>query len=414
MSEERLCVAMIGAGQLARMTAESANALGHTLRVLAADKNDSAAQVTPDVVIGDPNDIDALRRAAVGAQVVTFDHEQVPQDVLRQLAQDGVNMQPRPEALHYAQDKLLMRTHLSELGMPMPPFCAIENEADLESFWNDMNGKVVIKTATGGYDGHGVWMPDTLDEAKKIIVEPLASGIRLLGELKVTLKRELSAMVARSPEGQGAVWPVVHSVQEHGVCVEVIAPAPHLPSHVADSAQDLALRIAHELGVTGVLAVELFEVEGDVPGAQHGLLINELAMRPHNTGHWTQNGCLTSQFEQHFRAVLDYPMGDTRLTAPVTVMENVLGAPETPSISMDERCHYLFGRFPDVKVHLYGKGERPGRKLGHVNVVGALGGSIDDDAYVGEVLRKAQLAAHWLASGQWADGWDPHNPDASL
>lgn len=408
MGRDNLRVAMIGAGQLARMTAESASALGHTLRVLAANINDSAAQVTPDVVLGDPNNLTALRTAAIGAHVITFDHEQVPQPVLRQLEEEGINLQPQPEALQYAQDKLLMRTRLGEAGMPVPPFRILNTIDDLATFWEEHQGHVVIKATRGGYDGHGVWMPETLEEATTLVQERLAGGVPLMAELKVKLKRELSAMVSRSPEGQGAVWPVVYSVQEDGICTMVIAPAPHLSEDIASAAEALALRIAHELGVTGVLAVELFEVDGDVAGAQNGILINELAMRPHNTGHWTQDGCVTSQFEQHFRAVLDYPLGDTRMIAPVTVMVNVLGAPEAPSISLDERCHYLFGRFPDVKVHMYGKEERPGRKLGHVNVIGTPGGSVDDDDYVASIQRRAELAAHWLAYGEWADGWDAH------
>ena len=205
------------------------------------------------------------------------------------------------------------------------------------------------------------------------------------------MRRELAALVARSPFGQGSAWPVVETVQRDGICVTVLAPAPGLSDEVAAQAEQLALRIADELGVVGVLAVELFET---VDGA---LVVNELAMRPHNSGHWTMNGAVTSQFEQHLRAVLDYPLGDTRPIAPVTVMANVLGAGAQPAMAMDERLHHLFGRIPDAHVHLYGKEERPGRKIGHVNVLG-------ED--VGVVRERAERAAHWLSHAQWTDGWD--------
>jgi 5-(carboxyamino)imidazole ribonucleotide synthase len=226
--------------------------------------------------------------------------------------------------------------------------------------------------------------------------------VAVLVEERVAMRRELSALVARSSFGQGAAWPVVETVQRNGICVEVMAPAPALPAELGSAAAHLALRLAAELGVVGVLAVELFEtVDG-------GLLVNELAMRPHNSGHWTMDGARTSQFEQHLRAVLDYPLGDTGPTVPVTVMANVLGAPRSPAMTVDERLHHLFARMPDAKVHLYGKAERPGRKIGHVNVLGAVWGSRDDDEYVAAVRERAARAAHWLSHGEWTDGWDEH------
>ncbi|RIS81199.1 5-(carboxyamino)imidazole ribonucleotide synthase, partial [Mycobacteroides abscessus] len=218
----------------------------------------------------------------------------------------------------------------------------------------------------------------------------------------VDMRRELSAMVARSPFGQGAAWPVVETVQREGICAVVIAPAPQLPEELALQAEQLALRIANELGVTGCLAVELFETNDG------RLLVNELAMRPHNSGHWSMDGARTGQFEQHLRAVLDYPLGSTEPLAPVTVMANVLGAPQTPAMSLDERMHHLMGRIPEAKVHLYGKGERPGRKLGHVNIQGREDGSLADPGYVAEVRERAERAAHWLSHAVWTDGWEGH------
>jgi 5-(carboxyamino)imidazole ribonucleotide synthase len=393
---------MIGGGQLARMTHQAAIALGQTLRVLAASPDDPAAQVTPDVVIGAHTDADALARAARGASALTFDHEHVPTHLLQALVDEGVNVAPPPQALIHAQDKLVMRRRLEELGAPIPRFAEATAPSDVDAFAARIGGPVVVKTARGGYDGRGVTLAKDLGEARAVVERYLADGTAVLLEERVDMRRELSALVARSPFGQGAAWPVVQSVQRDGICVEVIAPAPDLHRDLRASAEQLGLRLAGELGVVGVLAVELFETND---GA---LLVNELAMRPHNTGHWTMDGAVTSQFEQHLRAVLDYPLGATGPIAPVTVMANVLGAPEAPSMTMDERLHHLFARLPEARVHLYGKSERPGRKIGHVNVLGAATGSLDDADYVAEVRERAVRAAHWLSHGEWTDGWDEH------
>ena len=395
-------VAMIGGGQLARMTHQAAVALGQTLRVLAASPDDPAAQVTPDVVIGEHTDAEALQRVAEGASALTFDHEHVPTDLLRELVERGVNVAPPPQALIHAQDKLVMRRRLQELGAPIPRFAEVLQPSDVDAFAALVGGPIVVKTARGGYDGRGVTLAADLAEAREAAQRHLADGAAVLLEERVDMRRELSALVARSPFGQGAAWPVVQTVQRDGICVEVIAPAPDLHPDVAAEAEQLGLRLAGELGVVGVLAVELFETND---GA---LLVNELAMRPHNSGHWTMNGAATSQFEQHLRAVLDYPLGATGPIAPVTVMANVLGAPEAPAMTMDERLHHLFARMPEAKVHLYGKSERPGRKIGHVNVLGAARGSVVDASYVAEVRERAVRAAHWLSHAEWTDGWDAH------
>ncbi|KAA0917026.1 5-(carboxyamino)imidazole ribonucleotide synthase [Dietzia sp. ANT_WB102] len=400
-------VAMIGGGQLARMTHQAAVALGQTLRVLAADPLDPAAQVTPDVVIGAHDDPDAVRTAAEGADVMTFDHEHVPPQILLDLEAAGVAVRPRASALIHAQDKLVMRRALAEIGAPVPPFTGVESLDDVRRFHAEQDGRIVLKAARGGYDGRGVWMPDSLEEAERIADEQLAAGVPMMAEARVPWTRELSAMVARSPFGQGAVWPVVETVQRDGICSVVIAPAPGLPDDLRSAVQATALRLAEHLDVTGVMAVELFEVIGS--DGRPGVLVNELAMRPHNSGHWTMDGATTSQFEQHLRAVLDYPLGSTVPTAPLAVMANVLGAPETPEMSMDERVHHLGARFPHAKVHLYGKSERHGRKIGHVNVLSDPGVDPDDGDQVSAVRAVAELAAHWLSHGVWADGWDPHS-----
>nr|WP_174553214.1 5-(carboxyamino)imidazole ribonucleotide synthase [Nocardia beijingensis] len=386
-------VTMIGGGQLARMTHQAAIALGQRLRVLAEKPDDPAAQVSPEVVLGSHTDLGALRKAAVGSHALTFDHEHVPTEHLEALVAEGVNVQPPPQALVYAQDKLAMRVKLSELGLPVPAFTPVGSVDDAVRFGDEHGWRIVLKAVRGGYDGRGVWMPESAEEAAAIATDQLAYGVQLLAETKVELKRELSAMVARSPFGQAATWPVVETVQRKGQCAVVIAPAPGLPEDTAAAAETMALNLARELGVVGVMAVELFEtVEGE-------LLVNELAMRPHNSGHWGMDGARTGQFEQHLRAVLDYPLGDTAPLAPVTVMANILGAPQAPEMSMDERLHHLFARMPEAKVHLYGKGERQDRKIGHVNILG-------DD--VAEVREKAERAAHWMSHAIWTDGWDPH------
>ncbi|WP_039796236.1 5-(carboxyamino)imidazole ribonucleotide synthase [Nocardia araoensis] len=386
-------VTMIGGGQLARMTHQAAIALGQRLRVLAENPEDPAAQVSPEVVLGSHTDLTALRKAAVGSHALTFDHEHVPTEHLEALVAEGVNVQPPPQALVYAQDKLAMRTKLSALGLPVPAFTPVTSVEDAVRFGDEHGWRIVLKAVRGGYDGRGVWMPESADAAAAIVGDQLARGVQLLAEAKIELKRELSAMVARSPFGQAATWPVVETVQRKGQCAVVIAPAPELPEDTAAAAETMALHLAGDLGVVGVMAVELFETtDGE-------LLVNELAMRPHNSGHWGMDGARTGQFEQHLRAVLDYPLGDTAPLAPVTVMANILGAPQAPEMSMDERLHHLFARIPEAKVHLYGKGERPDRKIGHVNILG-------DD--VAEVREKAERAAHWMSHAIWTDGWDPH------
>jgi 5-(carboxyamino)imidazole ribonucleotide synthase len=303
---------------------------------------------------------------------------------------------PPPQALVHAQDKLVMRRRMEALGAAVPRYAEIRSVDELDAFARRVDGPVVVKAVRGGYDGRGVRMARDPSHAREIAATFLADGVPVMAEEQVNLRRELSALVSRSPFGQGAAWPVVETVQRDGICVQVVAPAPQLPEELASAAQQLALRLAAELGVVGVLAVELFET---VDGA---LLVNELAMRPHNSGHWTMDGARTSQFEQHLRAVLDYPLGDTDAIAPVTVMVNVLGARQAPAMAVDERLHHLFARMPDARVHLYGKEEKPGRKVGHINFLGT------DMAQLANLRERAELAAHWLSHGQWTDGWDPH------
>jgi 5-(carboxyamino)imidazole ribonucleotide synthase len=391
-------VGMVGGGQLARMTHQAAIALGQSLHVLAAGEKDSAGLVAGRVVMGSHTDLDALRAFAAHVDVLTFDHEHVPTEHLRALVDAGVVVRPGPDALVHAQDKLQMRRRLADAGCAVPAFRAVETPGDVHRFAAEHGWPVVVKAARGGYDGRGVWISASPDDANALVSELLAAGTPLLVEARVQMRRELSALVARSPFGQGAAWPVVETVQRDGINTEVLAPAPGLSSDDAHAAQELALRIADELDVVGVLAVELFETDS-------GMLVNELAMRPHNSGHWTMDGARTSQFEQHLRAVLDYPLGATDPLAPACVMANVLGAPQRPKIGPDERLHHLFARYPDAHVHLYGKEERPGRKLGHVNI---LSGSFAGPEGKPGLAERGRLAAHWLAHAEWLDGYEIH------
>ena len=388
-------VGMVGAGQLARMTAQAAIPLGQSLRVLAENPNDGAALVTADVMIGDYRSLEDLRTFAKGCDVVTFDHEHVPNEHVAALAAEGIELQPSAEALRFAQDKSAMRMRLTELEVPCPRWLDLEGTADttdaLSVFAEEVGWPVVLKAARGGYDGKGVWVVESVGAAAEL----LSSGTPLVAEQLVPIVRELAVDLARSPFGQGAVWPVVETVQRDGICVEVVAPAPDLSDELAEEAEQIALRIASALRVTGVLAVELFEVAPEHARPSGGfsgrLLVNELAMRPHNSAHWTIEGARTSQFEQHLRAVLDYPLGTTTITAPVVVMTNLLGGPDdvTPP-AIDERVHHCMAHWPDVKIHLYGKTFRPGRKVGHVT---ALGDNLD------EVRGRARAAADYLMNG---------------
>ena len=385
-------VGMIGGGQLARMTHQAAVALGQSLHVLATSAEDPVCLVSPNVTLGAHTDLDALRSFARGCDVVTFDHEHVPTEHIRTLLAEGVKLWPDADALVHAQDKLVMRNKLRELGLPVPDFAPVTDVDDVTKFADRHGWPVVLKAARGGYDGRGVWLLDDQNACAATVSELLAAGTPLLVEQRVVMRRELAALAARSPFGQGAAWPLVETVQRNGICVEVLAPAPGVNAEDAARAQELSLRIADALGVVGVLAVELFDTDT-------GLLINELAMRPHNSGHWTIEGARTSQFEQHLRAVLDYPLGATDQLAPAVVMANVLGAPSAPEMSTDERLHHMFARFRDAHVHYYGKAERPGRKIAHVTM---LGERLED------VRSRAKLAGHWLSHGEWLDGYEIH------
>jgi 5-(carboxyamino)imidazole ribonucleotide synthase len=370
---------MVGAGQLARMASQAATGLGTGFRVLAGAADESAAQVVAGTQLGDYRSLEDLRAFAARCDVVTFDHEHVPGEHLAVLEQEGVTVRPGPAALRFTQDKLAMRERLTGLGIACPRFAPVRTRAEVEAFAGG-TWPVVLKAVSGGYDGRGVWVCESVAEASTVLADMgLAHGIDLMAEEFVAFDRELAVVAARSPHRQGAVYPVVETVQRDGICREVIAPAPGLHPGRRAAAQQLALLIAKTLGVTGLLAVELFET-------RDRLLVNELAMRPHNTGHWTIEGARTSQFEQHLRAVLDLPLGSPAMTAPAAVMVNVLGGDDA---DVYDRYIHVMAADPAVKVHMYGKPVRPGRKIGHVTAVG------QDPAELGDRARRAASYLRW-------------------
>jgi 5-(carboxyamino)imidazole ribonucleotide synthase len=368
------------------MMAPAATALGFELRVLAEGEDVSAVSAVPTSPVGDYKDLDALLEFSKGLDVMTFDHEHVPTEHLRALQEAGVNVQPGPDALVNAQDKLVMRAALDRLELPNPVWASVADVDALVAFGENIGWPVVLKMPRGGYDGKGVRIVGSLEEAGET-AEWFDAMAPLLAEAKVDFSRELSALVARTPDGECRAWPVVHTIQVDGVCDEVIAPAPDIPLEVAAAAEDAAVRIANELGVTGVMAVELFET----PGTGSGFLINELAMRPHNTGHWTQDGSVTSQFEQHLRAVLNLPLGATDAVGPVVVMKNFLGGENQELFSAFPQA---MASEPAAKIHCYGKEVRPGRKIGHVNLVGASAADVDS------VRQRATTVASIIRDGR--------------
>jgi len=365
-----LRVGVIGGGQLARMMIAPAVELGIDLRVLAEEEGMAARLAATSV--GDYRDADTVLAFARDVDVITFDHEHVPQEVLHALVDAGVAVHPGPDALQFAQDKLKMRARLAELGMPQPDWAAVSSTAQLQEFLDAHGGRAVVKTPRGGYDGKGVRVVSAAHEADDwfaTLAEDARGGDLLVEEL-VDFTRELAQQVARRPSGDVVAWPVVETVQRDGVCAEVLAPAPRAGERLTEVAARLGVDIATGLGVTGALAVELFET------ADQRLLVNELAMRPHNSGHWTQDGAVTSQFEQHLRAVLDLPLGDPSPREEWAVMVNILGGPAEGTL--EDRFPAALAAYPDAKVHTYGKAPRPGRKVGHVTVAGD---DLDDAVY---------------------------------
>lgn len=372
-------VGIVGAGQLARMMAQAAIPLGIAVHLLAAAPDDSAAQVCPNVIVGPPDSPEGLDALATAVDMITFDHELVDVPQLRRLEAMGHRLRPSPATVAIAQDKQRQRELFTAAGLPGPAWEPAPDLDALVCFAERHGWPVVAKAARGGYDGRGVWVLESVAEARELVEQAKARGIPLLVEAWVPITCEIAVLVARSPSGETVVYPVVETVQRGGICHEVLAPASIAPAR-AEEARRLAMAVAGVVEVTGILAVEMFVSGGSV-------LINEIATRPHNSGHFSIEGCVTSQFENHLRAVLDWPLGRTELVAPAVVMANVLAGPETGSLTAALPAAL---RIPGVHVHLYGKAPRPGRKVGHVTALG------DDlhDARERATRAAAMLAGH--------------------
>ncbi len=351
-------VLIIGAGQLARMMIESASRLGIAIRLLANDKDESAAQLNQDNIYGDYSDLATVLAAVEDVSVVTFDHEHVPLKILEQIEKLQIKVRPSITALACAQNKIHMRETLAAAKIANPDWLATNSISQAQDFFLKHQQQLILKSATGGYDGKGVWEINEVKELNEFFKDPDQVW---LCEQKVDFKRELAVQVVRSPSNQVVVYQPVETRQKNGICNEVIAPAPDLPESLNIKIQQLGLKIAQTLDVTGVFSVELFQTQTDE------IFVNELAMRPHNSGHWSIDGAVTSQFENHLRAILDLPLGSPAPTAKYTVMANILGGDYEDLYQPYLHC---LARDPQLKVHLYGKSVKPGRKVGHVNVSG--------------------------------------------
>ena len=341
---------MVGGGQLARMTQQAAIALAVELTVLDA-AGSPAAQAGAQLVEGRPDDPAALRALAEATDVITFDHELVPPAAMEQLAAEGRLVRPAPAAQRLAQDKLHARRTLADLGLPVPAFAPATSRADVDRFAAEHGWPVVLKARSGGYDGRGVAVVDDSATAAEALAAMRDDAVV---EEHVAIARELAVLIARRPSGEMTVYPVVETRQEDAQLRELVVGASN------PEAEALGVRIVEHADATGIVAVELFET------ADGSLLVNELALRPHNSGHWTIEGATTSQFEQHLRAVLDWPLGETDLRAPAVATVNVLGQEGgDPQAGLPAAL-----AVPGAHVHLYGKRSRPGRKLGHVTALG--------------------------------------------
>lgn len=357
-------IGVIGGGQLARMMVPPAINLGLDLRIL-IDEGETSARFAASAV-GDPRDLDAVLAFADTVDVVTFDHEHVPQNVLKELVDRGVAVYPAPESLLFAQDKVRMRAKLSELNIPIPEWEEVSRAEGLEKFIAEHDGLAVVKRPQVATTARACVSPRPVTT----LTTGSTKSLHFSSKSGSVFAVSLTQLVARSRSGEVMAWPLVETAQTNGVCVEVVAPAPGSPGRLADVACDIACTLAEELGVVGVFAVELFETDDD------RVLVNELAMRPHNTGHWTIDGSTTSQFEQHLRAVAGLPLGATGSHARWAVMVNIFG--NSRETHLPEHYVRALAKHPTVKVHNYGKNPRLGRKLGHVT---AIGDGLDEALY---------------------------------
>mgnify|MGYP002780547244 CR=1 FL=1 len=347
-------VGIVGGGQLARMLALAGVPLGHEFLVLTPDRDAPAAPVA-ELLLGDYDDPELLRTLAARVDVVTYEFENLPVDALARLAA-SVPLRPGVEALRISQDRAEEKACFTALGIPVAPYRPVASLEELREAAQQIPLPALLKTRRLGYDGKGqvpIASPDRLDEAWERI-----GKVPCLLESKIAFERELSIVAARDLQGEIRIYPLVENHHERGILRRSIAPAPALSSELLSQAEDYVFRLLQRLDYVGVLALECFVHEGR-------LLANEMAPRVHNSGHWTLEGADTSQFENHLRAITGAPLGSCSARGESRML-NLIGAlPPLPELLAIEGAH----------VHLYGKEAKPGRKLGHVTLVGEPGAS---------------------------------------
>lgn len=342
-------VVMVGAGQLAQMTQQAAIGLGVELRVLARSEHDPAIAAGARGIVAGPDLDKDVARLTAGADVITFDHELVAPALMERLVATGIPVRPSPQSFRYGQDKLFARERLSAIGVPVPAFSPVPGPVELAGFAAEHGWPVVMKTVSGGYDGRGVQVLDGVPD----LAWPAS-----LAEEHLDLAMEFAVIVARRPSGAMVSYPLIETVQRDGICTELSVPA-RLERDVAEHATELARSVVAGIDATGIVATEWFLT------TDGRLLMNELALRPHNSGHVTIEACATSQFEQHLRAVLDWPLGATELVVPAAATVNLLGG-AAPLEVIPARL-----AVKGAHLHWYAKVDRPGRKLGHVTATAA-------------------------------------------
>jgi 5-(carboxyamino)imidazole ribonucleotide synthase len=342
------------------MMAQAAIPLDIQIVLLAADAEDGAAQVVRDVIVGSPNDPVALKQLAERCDVITFDHELVDPETLSALESDGHRVLPAAASMALAQNKRRQRQELGDLGLPVPAWTTVDSVEDALAFGEAQGWPIVLKASRGGYDGRGVWVLADPAEAQPVVEGALAAGTVLLVEAFLPLDMELAVLLARRPVGDIVLYPPIETVQKDGICRELRIPG-RVDPRIGEQAIEVARLIAEHVEIVGIMAIEFFVSNG-------GLFVNELAPRPHNSGHWTIEGAVTSQFEQHLRAVLDLPLGSTATTGAGVVTLNLLGEGE----DRDPRQNLAAGLGTSgAHVHFYGKQARQGRKIGHLTSVAA-------------------------------------------
>lgn len=354
-------IGILGAGQLGRMIALEARKMGYTIATLDPTPSAPAAQVSDIEIVAPYVDVEAAGKLAHVSDVITYEFENVDADVAAVLEQTAYVPQGS-QLLYTTQHRVREKQALEKIGIPVAPFLPILRPSDLHTAVTELGFPCVLKTSMGGYDGKGQWILHCVEDVEKALSEldemwdTDATEAPLVLEAFVPFTKEISVIVARNPSGEVACFPPAENVHVHHILHISIAPA-RIESKLQQSAEQIGIKIAEKLNVVGLIAVEMFVTE------KGQIFVNELAPRPHNSGHYTYDACMTSQFEQHVRAICNLPLGSPKLLTPV-VMVNVLG----------EHVQPLLSRIPDlpnnVKVHLYGKSDaKAGRKMGHVTVL---------------------------------------------